>query len=358
MDYVLKQLNPGFCKTYLIVPQNSKNAIIVDPVIEHVKEYLDLLEKEGLVLKYIIDTHTHADHITGGPSLKDHTDAKYVMHSKAPARCVSHQVEDGDEIELDGLVLKFITTPGHTQDSVSVILPKQVLTGDALFLDDGGAGRDDLPGGDPGAHWESLKKLSELPNELMVYPAHEYRDRKPSTILTQKTTNPHLKPRTKEEFINYLNDLKLGPADWMKDVLKANYTCARDPKAAWIPADLPACEVKGTMDLGINAQVVSDISVEELKQRLDGGEKPYMLDVREPHELVSELGQLDGVVNIPIGTLIADLDQVTADQNQEIIMVCRSGGRAHTAAQVLMQAGYTNVRVMMGGMLAWQQAFG
>jgi hypothetical protein len=110
--------------------------------------------------------------------------------------------------------------PNHPKDGF--------LTGDALFLDEGGAGRDDLAGGDAAAHWESLQRILLLSENLIVCPAHDYRRREPSSLAEQKRRNPHMKPRTKEEFVRYVEDLKLGPADWMKDVLKANYTCLRD----------------------------------------------------------------------------------------------------------------------------------
>jgi rhodanese-related sulfurtransferase len=229
-----------------------------------------------------------------------------------------------------------------------------VFTGDTLFLDDGGAGRDDLPGGDPGEHWESLRRLSELPGDLLVLPAHDYRERQPSSLERQKRSNPHLKPRSREQFVQYLEDLRLGPADWMEDVLKANYACARDPKAAWIPVDTPACEVKGTLDVGVNEIEVSPITVGELKERLKAGEKPLLLDVREEYELYGELGHLDGIVHIPIGHLAHRLDELQETENREIVTVCRSGARAHTAAQILRQAGFPRVRVLDGGMIAWK----
>ena len=103
-------------------------------------------------------------------------------------------------------------------------------------------------------------------------------------------------PRSREEFVGYVEDLKLGPAEWMKDVLKANYSCARDPKAAWIPVDVPACEVKGTLETGVNDQVVKDVSPEELKHWLNWPEAPVLLDVRDPSELQGTLGQIPGVV--------------------------------------------------------------
>jgi sulfur dioxygenase len=281
-------------------------------------------------------------------------DCSYVMHETAPAKCAETRVTDGDSLEMINTNVRILHTPGHTKDSICLVFPGWVFTGDALFLDEGGAGRDDLPGGDPGEHWESLRRLGGLPEELLVLPAHDYRSRQPSSLKRQKSSNPHLKPRTRQEFVQYLEDLRLGPADWMEDVLKANYACARDPKAAWIPVDTPACEVKGTLEVGVNEIEVSAITVQELKTRLKAGEDPLLLDVREEYELYGELGHLDGIVHIPIGHLAHRLDELQGAGDREIVTVCRSGARAHTAAQILRQAGFPRVSVLEGGMIAWK----
>jgi glyoxylase-like metal-dependent hydrolase (beta-lactamase superfamily II)/rhodanese-related sulfurtransferase len=358
MEMLFQQLNPHACRTYLAGRQGSSEVILIDPVLEHVDEYMELLDKKKLNLTHVIDTHTHADHISAGAVLKDLTGCGYVMHTKAPAHCVTFRLIDGFECHFGEIPVKVMHTPGHTKDSVSLIFPDRILTGDVLFLDDGGAGRDDLPGGDPGEHWESLQRILELPDHLVVYPAHEYRNRQPSSLGEQKQRNPHLKPRTKEEYIDYLDGLKLGPAEWMKDVLKANYACARDPKAAWIPVDVPACEVKGTLEHGVNDQQVASIPVGELKRRLDTDKAPVLLDVRESEELKGELGHLPGIKHVPIGDLSKRVAELEAGKDKEVVTVCKSGGRAHTAAQILMQAGFKHVYVLAGGMTAWSQTTG
>ena len=156
-----------------------------------------------------------------------------------------------------------------------------------------------------------------------------------------------------EVFVQYLEDLKLGPAEWMKDVLKANYACARDPKAAWIPTDSPACEVKGTLDVGVNEIEVASIPAFILKQKLNSAPPPILLDVREPFELSGPLGQIEGVLNISVTKLSARLADLEQYKNKEIITVCRSGARAYTAAQILGTAGFGNVFVLEGGMISW-----
>lgn len=353
MEITFRQLNPHACRTYIVGTSDSNEVAIIDPVLEHLNDYIEELSQKNLKLKYVIDTHTHADHISGGASLKDITGCEYIMHENAPAKCVTTRVFNGFELDLMDITVNVIYTPGHTKDSICLLFPKFILTGDVLFLDDGGAGRDDLPGGDPGEHWDSLQTIMTLPDHLVVYPAHDYRNREPSNLAQQKVTNPHLKPRIKEEFTAYIEDLKLGPAEWMRDVIKANYSCARDPAAAWVPVDMPACEVKGTLEHGVNDVEVQPISVEELDRRLASGQNTRLLDVREEKELVGELGHLPGIKHIPITSLTGRLHELEEDIDNEIVTVCRSGARAYTAAQILKQVGFKRVSVLDGGMLHW-----
>lgn len=353
---LFEQLNPHSCRTYLIVNEQDNTAVIIDPVIDHFKDYIGLLNERKLRLTHVIDTHTHADHISAGSALKDATGCEYVMHENAPSKCVNIRVKDGDILEINGMEFRFLYTPGHTKDAVSIIVEDKLMTGDFLFLDDGGAGRDDLPGGDPADHWESLRKLDELPDELVVYPAHEYRGRQPSTLGTQRKTNPHLQKRSKEEFIRYIEDLRLGPAEWMKEVLKANYACSQDPNAAWIPVDVAACEIKGTMEEGVNEIQVGYITAWELRERISDGMKNLLLiDVREEEELEGPLGQIEGVLNIPIGQLAIKQRELSSYKSIDVVTVCRSGARATTGAQILKKAGFERVRVLEGGMKSWRE---
>ncbi|WP_455286119.1 MBL fold metallo-hydrolase [[Eubacterium] cellulosolvens] len=336
--------------------EDTREIGIVDPVLDHLRDYLNLLKGGSYKLVYVIDTHTHADHISGAAALKDLTDCQYVMHTAAPAQCPDFRVSDGYEWKLfEQIPVKVFHTPGHTGDSVCLAFSDRILTGDTLFLDEGGAGRDDLPGGNAAAHWKSLRRLAQLSDDLVVHPAHDYRNRSPSSLGQQKRTNPHLRTRTEEEFIQYVEDLRLGPADWMKDVLKANYACAGDPQAAWIPIDAPACEVKGTLGVGVNEIQVPSVSSGLLRQKLVSADPPLLLDVREQDELAGPLGHIDGIVHVPIGDLSQRIGELENSREREIVTVCRSGARAHTAAQILAKAGFRRVSVLAGGMTAWNK---
>jgi len=345
----IEQLNPGPCWTYLLTDENSK-CVLIDPVITYVDEYLNIIKHNNLVLTHVIDTHTHADHISAGSSLKNVTGCEYIMHELAPAKCVTQRIKEGDVIKVAGKDARVLATPGHTRDSISLLFDDMFFTGDFLFLDDAGAGRDDLPGGDAIAHWESLQKLNDITGDVMVYPAHEYRERMPSNLTKQRSTNPYLKGMTKDEFKTYIDDLKLGPADWMKDVLKANSGCSTDPNAAYIPTGVAACETKGT--LSAEQSNVEVVFVD--KDKLNALDKPVLLDVREPEELNSPLGHIEGIINIPVGRLSQRLDEIEEYRNAEVVIVCRSGSRATTAAQILVSEGFANVKVLKGGMIAYR----
>ena len=346
---MVEKLNPGNCWTYLLSDRN-RNCVLIDPVIIYIEDYLKLLKERRLKLTHVIDTHTHADHISAGASLMEATGCEYVMHSNAPAHCVTTRVSDGDVINVAGMQAKVIETPGHTEDSISPVFDNMMFTGDFLFLEDAGAGRDDLPGGSANAHWESLQKLKNIPGHVTVYPAHEYRNREPSSLDNQREKNPHLKITNKDEFVTYISDLKLGPAEWMKYVLKANYKCTTDPDSVFIPSNIPACEIKGTM-----AEDVAHIPVEYIsKDDFDLIDFAILVDVREEKDMNGPLGHIDGIVNIPVAELSRRLGELSPYKYRQIIVICHSGVRSVTAAQILLSQGFTSVKILEGGMVNYR----
>lgn len=349
-----RQLNSAACKTYLIASMQSKEAILVDPVLEGVDDYLKKVAQEGFRLRYVIDTHVHADHISGGAALRDRAGVDYIMHETSASACANRRVHEGDELMLGEIRIEFLHTPGHTQDSLTLMLPNRLLTGDFLFIGAGGAGRTDLPGGDAGEHWDSLQKLNDLPDALLIFPAHDYHGRQNSTLGEERQQNPRLKKRSRDEYVDWLETLKLGPADWMADVIRANYACAQDPREAWIPVDQPACEVKGTQG-NVNVELVHTISAEALRRELDEGRIPVLLDVRQPEEFDGELGHIPNSLLIPVGELPKRLDELEEHRYREVVTICRSGGRSATAAAVLTVAGFKNVRSLEGGMKRWNE---
>lgn len=355
MDLIFEQLNPRGCKTYLLASRKTGEAWLVDPVLDYIDDYMQMLDKRKLKLAFAIDTHTHADHISGSPKLTDLTNCAYLMHTKGQPKQVTDRVADGTQLFLHGELISVMHTPGHTNDSLCLVMSDRILTGDTLFLDEGGAGRDDLPGGDAARHWESLQKLSELHDNCIVHPGHDYRNRIPSTMRDQKNRNPFFKPRSQAEYIRFVDELKLGPADWMKEVLKANVTCTRERGALHIPQEGNACEAQGTLICSGTAEPGA-ISAQELNQLMSEKHNLLLLDVRETPELSDELGHLPGIKHIPVGSVMSRIAELKPFAEQEIICVCKMGGRARSAAKVLLAEGFRKVTVLTGGMTAWNQS--
>jgi glyoxylase-like metal-dependent hydrolase (beta-lactamase superfamily II)/rhodanese-related sulfurtransferase len=350
---IFRQLNPGPCRTYLVGSEKTREAALVDPVLDRVEDYLAILEHERLRLAWIIDTHTHADHISGGPALCDHTKAPYAMHHLGRPHCPTQRMRDGDTIAVGDVTLRCLHTPGHTNDSLTLAAGDRLLTGDFLFIGDAGAGRTDLPTGDPGEHFDSLQKLKGLPDATEVFPAHDYQGKVSSTLRQERKDNPRLRFTAKDEYVRWLAGLATPPPDWMRKVVEANYACTQTPGSVWIPVDLPACQVKGSLSLGVDGQPVRTISAEEARRRIETG-GAVVLDVRNPDEYTGELGHIKGSILIPVPALAQRLREIEPQREREIITVCRSGGRSHTAAGILMQAKFPRVVSMEGGMTRWR----
>jgi glyoxylase-like metal-dependent hydrolase (beta-lactamase superfamily II)/rhodanese-related sulfurtransferase len=354
VDLRFTQFNSGGCQTYLVAAATTDEAWLIDPVLNEIDSYLKVIDQQKLKLTKTIDTHTHADHLSASAKLKDVTGCAYVMHQSAQPKEVTDRLSASTTLSINGTSIKILHTPGHTKDSMCLIFPDRIMTGDTLFLDDGGAGRDDLPGGDPAEHWESLRQLQELPEQMTVYPGHEYRNRKPSTLADQKVRNPFFKPRTQSEYVRFVEELKLGPAEWMKEVLKANCACTRDVNAVHIPQGVSACEVQGTMPTCAREKEVPYIHAHDLKKLIDTRQTVVLLDVRETRELTGPLGHLPGIKHIPIGSISERFPELAVHRDDHIIAICKMGGRAKTAAHILSDAGF-NVTVLTGGMNEWNE---
>lgn len=216
--------------TYLLARRAGGEALLIDPVIENVPQYLQLIEQLGVKLVYAVDTHVHADHITGLGELRDQTECTTIMGAQTKAECVSRRVRDGEMIDVDGLELQAIFTPGHTDDSYSFRLPDRVFTGDTLLIR--GTGRTDFQNGNPYAQYDSLfNKLLKLPEETFVYPAHDYKGWTVSTIGEERRFNQRLQVRTVEEYVAIMNNLKLADPMLMDVAVPANLECGRRKRA-------------------------------------------------------------------------------------------------------------------------------
>ena len=224
-DYLFEQFRVDRgCLGYVVADPDTRTAAIVDPEVEMVEPILDYVFEHGLKPVYVVDTHTHADHVSGARELKAKTTARIVMHEKAPATCVDVRVEDGDRLHLGVFSIKFLHTPGHAKDLVSVTLPGRVLTADALLI--GSCGRTDLPNGNAVRQYHTLyHTYRALPDELLVYPGHDYEGRERSTLGEEKESNPKMLFDSEEKFVEYMereNPAKLTPVYHLADALKAN----------------------------------------------------------------------------------------------------------------------------------------
>ncbi len=207
--------------TYLISSGPGREALIIDPVLEHVDNYINILNKMNLKLVKVIDTHIHADHITGMSKLKNETNCETVMGDKTPADIVSIKIKDQEFVTIDKLRLKAIYTPGHTSESFSFLMSDRVFTGDTLLI--GGTGRTDFQNGDPYDSYNSIFNiLLKLPDNTKVYPAHDYNGNFYSTIEKEKLHNPRLQVKSANEYADIMNNLKLPDPKLMDIAIPRN----------------------------------------------------------------------------------------------------------------------------------------
>lgn len=212
--------------TYLLASRPGGEALLIDPVKDEVPKYLQLLRELDLRLVFAIDTHVHADHVTGLGALRDAAACATVMGARSKAECVSRKVVDGETLRIDGIELKALHTPGHTDDSYSFVMSDRVFTGDTLLIRT--TGRTDFQNGDPRAQYRSLfEKLLRLPDETLVYPAHDYKGWTVSTIGEERAHNPRLQVRSEQEYADQMNGLQLAKPRLMDVAVPANLACGR-----------------------------------------------------------------------------------------------------------------------------------
>ena len=335
---MFNELNHGKCKTYLIACTNSRRAVLVDPVREKVDRYLSFLAYHGLKLDDVIDTHTHADHRTATFELNSLTGANVIMHRQAPAPHVDIHVEDGETVTVGDIAIKILHTPGHTPDGISLFVNDRVLTGDTLLIR--GTGRTDFTGGDAGAQFDAItQKLFKLPDETLVYPAHDYRGNIHSTIGEEKRLNPRVSGRTREGYIEIMNNLGLPLPDKIQEVLQPNQSAMDDDRIAF-PTLAELNQVR-------------QLSSHEVRTLLTTSSPPLLVDVREPEEYNGELGHITGSTLIPLKNLPARASELETHKDHLIVAICRAGVRSTTAAAILTGLGFEQVSNLKGGMVDW-----
>src|SRR6476469_6548653 len=207
--------------TYLLASRHGGEALIIDPVLERIDRYCQLLRELDLRLVKAVDTHLHADHVTGLGELRDRTHCVTIMGEQSKADVVAMRVAEGDRVQIEGLSLDVIYTPGHTDDSYSYLLDDRVFTGDTLLIR--GTGRTDFQNGDPRQQYDSIfNKLLKLPESTLVFPAHDYKGETVSTIGEEKTFNPRLQVKSVDEYVTLMNNLNLPNPKMMDVAVPAN----------------------------------------------------------------------------------------------------------------------------------------
>jgi glyoxylase-like metal-dependent hydrolase (beta-lactamase superfamily II)/rhodanese-related sulfurtransferase len=327
--------------SYLLASRRGGEALIIDPVLEKVDRYVQLLRELDLKLVKAADTHLHADHITGLGALRDRTHCITVMGEQSGVDVVSMRVTEGDTMEIEGVALDVLYTPGHTDDSYSFLLADRVFTGDTLLIR--GTGRTDFQNGNPRAQYESLfGKLLKLPDETLVYPAHDYKGDTVSTIGEEKAFNPRLQIKSVDEYVDLMNSLNL-PNPKMMDVA--------------VPAN---------MHIGLVQEEVKRkgwaVTTEEGLALLDRSDI-VLVDLREPRER-EKYGAIPGSLHAPYPDLQENVQkggmlyELAAASGKRVVFYCAFGERSAMAVQAAQDAGIALARHLHGGLDAWKKANG
>ena len=327
--------------SYLLASRAGGEALIIDPVLEKVDRYLQLIGELNLKLVKAVDTHLHADHITGLGALRDRTHCITVMGENTKADVVSMRLAEGDKLAIEGVSLDVLFTPGHTDDSYSFLMDDRVFTGDTLLIR--GTGRTDFQNGDARMQYESLfGKLLRLPDQTMVFPAHDYKGDTVSTIGEEKRYNPRLQVKSADDYVALMASLHL-PNPKMMDVavpsnMKVGLAQSGIARRGWALSAAQAMELAGRPEIAF-------IDLRESAERAKHGTIPGALH--------APYGDLQ--TNIGPGGLVAEL---THRAGKRIVFYCAFGERSAMAVQAAQDAGLTSAVHLEGGIDAWKKAGG
>jgi sulfur dioxygenase len=332
--------------TYLLADEATRDAILIDPVLEQIERDLGLVRELDLQLRYALDTHVHADHVTALGSLRERLGVKTVVSERAGVGCADVLVKEGDTIWFGSHGLEVLETPGHTAGCISYVLTDRTMafTGDALLIR--GCGRTDFQDGDARELYHSVHgKLFALPPSTLIFPAHDYQGRTATSVGEERRWNPRLGGgKTEAEFVTLMRELTLAYPKYIDVALPRNVRCGMaivtgepEPDRRWAPVEL-------------SASGIPEVAPEWV---LAHGQEVRLIDVREPSELTGELGHIAGVEPLPLAQLPGPLD--ASPRERPIVFVCRSGGRSGKAALEIGKLGFDKVASMRGGMTAWNQ---
>ena len=356
----IEQLGPAACRSYLVSCERSREALLVDPLAEDADHVLEKIDRNGLKLGHVVDTHTHADHLSGGAEIAKRLGIPYAAHEAAGSPFVTEKLKDGQRLSVGDVGVEVLHTPGHTPDSISLRADGHLLTGDFLFLAQDGAGRLDLPGGDAGAHWDSLHKLASLGGEHVVLPGHDYNGLTHATLAEERVRNPRFQHLTREEYVAWQRAVAQATPDWMLAVIAANLGQKTAHDAHHAMSHAVSCSPGepggGACSSGPMARVPCVLPREAQRRMTEAssGGKPFLLDVREPFEFAGPMGRhAPGAHLVPLQQVPARLGELPADPDAEILVICKSGGRSARACAFLIEQGRRRVFNVAGGTDGW-----
>ncbi len=328
--------------TYLLGDPETGEAVLIDPVRELVDRDVQLLSELDLFLRYTLETHVHADHVTASGTLRNKLGSRSVLSKTGGADCADVQVSDGDTIQFGRHTVEVITTPGHTNSCVSYYLREQgmLFTGDALFIR--GCGRTDFQQGDANTLYRSIHdKVFTLPDDTAIYPGHDYKGRTRTTVSEEKRFNPRLGGgKTQAEFVEIMDNLNLSLPARLDVAVPANLSCGLAPSSDE--------QVRGWAPIVRDGKGIPEITVAWVSAHAD---ECHLVDVREETEYTGDLGHVPGSQLVPIARILQHADGW--DRTDPVVLICRSGGRSGDAAQRLEALGFAKVASMAGGMLQW-----
>jgi sulfur dioxygenase len=331
--------------TYLLADETTREAVLIDPVFEQARRDAALLGELGVALRWTLETHIHADHVTAAWLLKQRLGSRIAIGDTSGAKGADRYLRDGDEIAFGAHALRMLATPGHTGGCVTYVREdqSQAFTGDCLLVR--GTGRTDFQSGDAATLFHSVRnRIFSLPDSCLLYPAHDYRGLTCTSVGEERRFNPRLGGDVgQEDFRGYMANLKLAHPKQMDIAVPANMRCGQpeqgasaEPDPDWAPL---AYSFAGIWEITPQA-------LEEETGRLE------IIDVREPAEFTGPLGHIAGAKLIPLGELSSRAGELARDR--AIVTVCRAGSRSAQAYNILRQAGFPHVANLSGGMLRWR----
>jgi glyoxylase-like metal-dependent hydrolase (beta-lactamase superfamily II)/rhodanese-related sulfurtransferase len=319
--------------TYLLADIDSGEAVLIDPVVERVERDLQLLRELDLRLVYTLDTHVHADHITGAGELRHRTGAESGVAAVAGVPCTDHALRHGDVLRFGRYAIDVRSTPGHTNGCLTFVVRADgktlAFTGDALFIR--GCGRTDFQQGDAATLYRSVHdQIYSLPPETIIYPGHDYRGHRSSTVAEEQTHNPRLNLTIDEtQFVAIMGSLNLAHPKRLHEALPANMACGLT-----IPKEVEA--------RGIQQVTPEGLSLAQAR----------IIDVRSAEEYDGVLGHLPGSVLAPLPVLAQRATSWSRDE--PVVVVCHSGRRSAKGCEILTSMGFSDVTNLAGGMVAWR----